>query len=120
MNDEDFFGDMSEIIFALKELTSTKVNLKVQRRLDIKDGRLVKYLDIMQLICGVLLKRKLGVDIDGFDRVNVLLDSFNVATLVNFSELISQAKQKVESYCKDDNVLDNLFIKLMEVKYLCR
>lgn len=120
MNDEEFFGDMSEIIFALKELTSTKVNLKVQKRLDIKGDRLVKYLDIMQLICGVLLKRKLGVSVDGFERVNPLLDSFNVATLVNFNELISIAKQKVESFCKDENIIDNLFIKLMEVKYLCR
>ena len=120
MNDEEFFGDMSDIVFALKELTSTKVNLKVQRRLDIKDNKLGKYLDIMQLICGVLLKRKLGASVEGFDRVNPLIDSFNVATLVNFNELISQAKQKVDSYCKDDNILDNLFIKLMEVKYLCR
>ena len=74
----------------------------------------------MQLICGVLLKRKSGVAVDGFERVNVLLDSFNIATLVNFNELIIEAKQKIESYCKDDNILDNLFIKMMEVKYLCR
>ena len=104
----------------LKELTSTKVNLKMQKRLDIKDGKLARYLDIMQLIFGVLLKRKSGVCVEGFDRVNVLLDSFNAATLVNFNELVIQAKQKIESYCKDENILDNLFIKMMEVKYLCR
>lgn len=120
LNDEEYFGDMSEVIFVLKGLTSTKVNLKMQKRLDIKDGRLARYLDIMQLICGVLLKRKSGVAVDGFERVNVLLDSFNIATLVNFNELIIEAKQKIESYCKDDNILDNLFIKMMEVKYLCR
>lgn len=120
LNDEAFFGDMSEIIFALKELTSTKVNLKTQKRLDIKDGRLARYLDIMQLVCGVLLKRKLGVEIEGFGRVNVLLDSFNVASLVNFNFLIDEAKKKLESNCRDDNILDGLFIKLMEVKYLCR
>ncbi len=120
INDEEYFGDMSEVIFVLKELTSTKVNLKMQKRLDLKDGRLARYLDIMQLICGVLLKRKSGVHVEGFDRVNVLLDSFNLATLVNFNELIMQAKEKIESYCKDENILDNLFIKMMEVKYLCR
>ena len=120
LNDEEYFGDMSEVIFVLKELTSTKVNLKMQKRLDIKDGRLARYLDIMQLICGVLLKRKSGVPVEGFARVNVLLDSFNIATLVNFNQLIMQAKAKIESYCKDENILDNLFIKMMEVKYLCR
>lgn len=120
MNDEEYFSDMSEVIFVLKELTSTKVNLKMQKRLDIKDGRLLRYLDIMQLICGVLLKRKNAAKVEGFDRVNVLLDSFNTATLVNYNKLIIEAKNKVASYCKDENILDNLFIKMMEVKYLCR
>ncbi|MDE7209513.1 MAG: hypothetical protein K2O31_06475 [Clostridia bacterium] len=120
LNDEEYFGDMSEVIFVLKGLTSTKVNLKMQKRLDIKEGKLTRYLDIMQLICGVLLKRKSGVNVEGFDRVNVLLDSFNIATLVNFNELIIEAKQKIDSYCKDENIIDNLFIKMMEVKYLCR
>ncbi|MDE5755930.1 MAG: hypothetical protein K2I23_02445 [Clostridia bacterium] len=120
LGDEEYFGDMSEVIFILKELTSTKVNLKMQKRLDLKDGKLARYLDIMQLICGVLLKRKSGVFVEGFERVNVLLDCFNIATLVNFNELIIEAKQKIESYCKDENILDNLFIKMMEVKYLCR
>ena len=120
INDEEYFGDMSEVIFILKELTSTKVNLKMQKRLDLKEGKLERYLDIMQLVCGVLLKRKSGVYVEGFERVNVLLDSFNVATLVNYNELIMQAKQKIDSYCKEDNILDNLFIKMMEVKYLCR
>lgn len=120
LNDEEYFGDMSEIIFVLKELTSTKVNLKMQKRLEIRDGKLARYLDIMQLIVGVLLKRKNGARVEGFERVNALLDSFNIATLVNFNELISQAKQKIESYCNNENILDNLFIKMMEVKYLCR
>ena len=120
LNDEEYFGDMSEIIFVLKELTSTKVNLKMQKRLDLKDGKLARYLDIMQLICGVLLKRKSGVYVEGFERVNVLIDSFNIATLVNFNNLIAEAKQKIESYCNNENILDNLFIKMMEVKYLCR
>ena len=120
LEDEDFSGDMSDVVFLLKGLTSTKVNLKMQKRIDIKDGKLVKYLDIMQLICGVLLKKKTGVEIDGFEKVNPLIDTFNVPTLVNFNELIVNAKQKVESYCKDENILDNLFIKLLEVKYLCR
>ncbi len=120
LNDEEYFGDMSEVIFVLKELTSTKVNLKMQKRLDIKDGKLARYLDIMQVIFGVLLKRKSGVNVEGFERVNVLLDSFNIATLVNFNELIIEAKQKIERYCNNENILDNLFIKMMEVKYLCR
>ena len=120
LEDEDFSGDMSDVIFLLKGLTSTKVNLRMQKRMDIKDGKLVKYLDIMQLICGVLLKKKTGVEIEGFEKVNPLIDTFNVPMLVNFNELIVNAKQKVESYCKDENVLDNLFIKLLEVKYLCR
>ena len=123
LNDEEYFGDMSEIIFVLKELTSTKVNLKMQKRLDVKDnkdGKLSRYLDIMQLIIGVLLKRKSGVYVEGFERVNVLLDCFNIATLVNFNELITDAKQKIASYCNAGNILDNLFIKMMEVKYLCR
>ncbi|MDE6189664.1 MAG: hypothetical protein K2G37_05210 [Clostridia bacterium] len=120
LNDEDFAGDMTDVIFMLKGLTSSKVNLKMQRRLDIKGGKLVKYLDIMQLICGVLLKKKTGVAVDGFEKVNALMDTFNVPTLVNFNELIVNAKQKVESYCKEENILDNLFIKLLEVKYLCR
>ena len=74
----------------------------------------------MQLIIGVLLKRKSGVYVEGFERANALMDSFNIATLVNFNELIAEAKQKIESYCNNDNILDNLFIKMMEVKYLCR
>ncbi|MDE7337353.1 MAG: hypothetical protein K2N32_04490, partial [Clostridia bacterium] len=45
LEDEDFSGDMSDVIFLLKGLTSTKVNLKMQKRMDIKDGKLVKYLD---------------------------------------------------------------------------
>lgn len=120
LKDENFAGDMTEVVFLLKELTSTKVNLKMQRRLDIKDGRLVRYLDMMQLICGVLLKRKTGVRVEGFEKINCLADSFNIASLVNFNELLIEAKKKAESYCKDENILDNLFIKLMEVKYLCR
>ena len=120
LRDEDFAGDMTDVIFTLKGLTSSKVNLKMQRRLDIKGGKLVKYLDIMQLICGVLLKKKSGVAVDGFEKVNALMDVFDVPTLVNFNQLILSAKQKVESYCKEENILDNLFIKLLEVKYLCR
>ncbi len=120
LEDEDFSGDMSDVVFLLKGLTSTKVNLKMQKRMDIKDGKLVKYLDIMQLICGVLLKKKTGAEIEGFEKVNPLIDTFNVPMLVNFNELIINAKQKAESYCKDENILDNLFIKLLEVKYLCR
>ena len=114
LKDENFAGDMTEVVFLLKELTSTKVNLKMQRRLDIKDGRLVRYLDMMQL------KRKTGVRVEGFEKINCLADSFNIASLVNFNELLIEAKKKAESYCKDENILDNLFIKLMEVKYLCR
>ena len=120
LEDEDFSGDMSDVIFLLKGLTSTKVNLRMQKRMDIKDGKIAKYLDIMQLICGVLLKKKTGAQIEGFEKVNPLIDTFNVPMLVNFNELIVNAKQKVESYCKDENILDNLFIKLLEVKYLCR
>lgn len=120
LSDEDFAGDMTDVVFMLRGLTSSKVNLKMQKRLDIKDGKLVKYLDIMQLVCGVLLKKKTGVAVDGFERVNALLDTFDVPTLVNFNELIVNAKQKAESFCKDENILDDLFIKLLEVKYLCR
>lgn len=120
LKDEEFSSDLTTVIYVLKDMTSTKDNLKMQRRLDISEGKLSRYLDIMQLICGVLLKKLLGNRVEGFQRVEVLKDTFNVAMLVNFNELIVQAKQKLDSNCKESNVLDNLLIKLMEVKYLCR
>ncbi len=120
LEDEEFGGDMTDVVFLLKGLTSTKVNLKMQGRLDIKDGKLVKYLDIMQLICGVLLKRQSGIEVEGFEKLRPLANVFTVPMLVNFNELLVNARQKTESYCKDENILDNLFIKLLEVKYLCR
>lgn len=120
LHDEDFASDMTNVIFVLKDMTSTKDNLRMQQRLNIEDGKLSRYLDMMQLICGVLLKKLTGTRVDGFEKVNCLKDTFNVPTLVNFNNLITEAKKKLESNCKESNVLDYLFIKLMEVKYLCR
>lgn len=120
LHDEEFASDLTTVIYILKDMTSTKDNLKMQKRLDIADGKLVRYLDIMQLICGTLLKKLVTNSVDGFQKVNILKDTFNVPMLVNFNELIVEAKQKLEGNCKDTNVLDNLLIKLMEVKYLCR
>lgn len=120
LKDEEFASDLTNMIFILKDMTSTKDNLKMQQRLGAGEGKLARYLDIMQLIAGVLLKKVSGVRVDGFEKVNCLKDTFNVPALVNFNELIVEAKQKLESNCKESYVLDNLFIKLMEVKYLCR
>lgn len=120
LHDEDFAGDMTNVIFILKDMTSTKDNLRMQQRLNVEEGKLSRYLDMMQLICGVLLKKLTGVRVDGFEKVNCLKDTFNVPTLVNFNKLLIESKQKLESNCKESNVLDYLFIKLMEVKYLCR
>ncbi len=118
--DEEYASDLTDIIFILKDMTSTRDNLKMQQRLGAVEGKLVRYLDMMQLIAGVLLKKLSGVRVDGFEKVNCLMDTFNIPALVNFNQLITEAKQKLENNCKESNVLDNLFIKLMEVKYLCR
>lgn len=120
LHDEDFAGDLTNVIFILKDMTSTKDNLRMQQRLNVEEGKLSRYLDMMQLITGVLLKKLSGVRVDGFEKVNCLKDTFNISSLVNFNKLIIESKQKLESNCKESNVLDYLFIKLMEVKYLCR
>lgn len=120
LKDEEYASDLTNVIFILKDMNSTRDNLKMQQRLGAYDGKLARYLDMMQLIAGVLLKKISGVKVEGFEKVNCLKDSFNQASLVNFNDLIVEAKKKLESNCKESYVLDNLFIKLMEVKYLCR
>lgn len=120
IKDEEYASDLTNVIFVLKDMTSTKDNLRMQQRLGVADGKLARYLDMMQLIAGVLLKKAAGIRVDGFEKVNCLKDVFNIPALVNFNSLIIEAKRKLESNCKESYVLDNLFIKLMEVKYLCR
>lgn len=120
LRDEEFASDLTNVIFILKDMTSTKDNLRMQQRLGAVEGKLSRYLDMMQLVAGVLLKKAAGISVDGFEKVNCLKDVFNVPALANFNSLIIEAKQKLESNCKESYVLDNLFIKLMEVKYLCR
>ena len=82
---------------------------------DFLQALLFNLSELNSLISGVELKNK-----NNENRFNEVIDEYNFSATKRISEIIIESAQKLQANCNVVAVIENLLLKILEVKYLCR
>lgn len=118
--DNDFVTRYAAIVGILRDMQTSKQLDHMLLRLNLKEGELSKYLDILEIIVKAMLDLDSGLPLRGFEELKEIAASFNRASLVNVSDLLLQCRRKINSHCRQEAVADSLLMGILEVKYKCR
>lgn len=117
--DGEFARLFSLVADVLAKMTSTKKLDEQLARLAPDKNNIGKLLDMTETVLTLLLGT---AEADGaaFGVLNELKGAFSTAALVNSIGLVTEAKKMAERNCNPLSVADELFMGILEVKYLCR
>lgn len=119
----DFLDAYKLMIDILVNIKTSKEVLNMLDKMNIKrvdrDDALV-YLDAYETILKQILEYKMGVNYNVDGNICFLAQKFDISTIVNVEDLIIESRKKIEQYCQVDAVIESLFIKTLEVKYICQ
>lgn len=118
--DEQFVDDFDLVINILTNMQTSRQMADSLVKMNLKSEEFVKYLDCFEIICKVLMDFNCGVNKQGFEQLKQLSKVFNIAMIVNISDLVVNSRKKIQSNCKVEAVASSLLLGILEVKFKCR
>ena len=119
-SDLEFNNAYQQMLYVLFSMKTSRDVPAMILALELKNIKLERYLDVLDIMLKGLLMRINNVNKKAFYDLKRLDDIYNNAMLVNIAQLVRNCRKRLESNCKPEAVADYLLMGILEVKYLCQ